>query len=254
MFKNNPLFFIHFLFLNIQLFIATAVFCWNTIKVVFSEERSFSKTQLVKPTFSIRSSNTFLKRWRHFGFWAISAETTIFIVFPGFHCFGHKKMLGQNSVHENARFFSLPDTNRVSQFLLFFSFLSFLDDHLENTIFIGFCGLFPFCFFPFLFLLQQHKMQFSIRKPHFWYPDNFAKTLFGTNWHCLRFNKNMPKNYINGENSAQTKNLDQYLTQLLDQLLTQKTKSWTSFLLYNIYIYTRIKIELNYFYLFSNID
>ena len=63
-------------------------------------------------------------------------------------------MAKTDSVHENARFFSLPDTNSVRQFLLtikFFSFFSFLDDHLKNTICTGFFGLFPFCFFFFCF-------------------------------------------------------------------------------------------------------
>ena len=36
-------------------------FAENTIKIVFSEKHSFSKTQLVKPTFSPMSKNTFFK-------------------------------------------------------------------------------------------------------------------------------------------------------------------------------------------------
>ena len=77
-----------------------------------------------------------------------------------------------DSVHENAVFFSLPDTNSVRQFSLkihFFIF-SFLDDHLKNTIFIGFGGL----FLPCLFLLQQHKKDKN-KKCNF-----FSKTSFLT--------------------------------------------------------------------------
>ena len=52
-------------------------FAENTIKIVLSEKHSFSKTQLVKPTFSPMSKNTFFKekvsflvlgnfRWNHY--------------------------------------------------------------------------------------------------------------------------------------------------------------------------------------------
>ena len=64
------------------------------------------------------SNNTFSQKRFHFWFWAISAETTIFIVFPGLDCFGPKTSLAKtDSVHEDARFFSFPDTNSVRQFL-----------------------------------------------------------------------------------------------------------------------------------------
>ena len=72
-------------------------FAENTIKIVLSGKHSFSKTQLVKPTFSPMSKkHLFQKKRCHFCFWAIPAETTIFIVFPGLHCFGPKKFFGQN--------------------------------------------------------------------------------------------------------------------------------------------------------------
>ena len=101
-------------------------FAENTIKIVFSGKHSFPKTQLVKPTFSTMSKNTFFKKKCHFCFWAISAETPIFIVFPALHCFGPKKILAKtDSCNENARFFSVPDTNSVRQFLLKIIFLIF---------------------------------------------------------------------------------------------------------------------------------
>ena len=72
-------------------------FSENTLKNVFSAKHSFSKIQLVKPTFSPMSKkHLFSQKRRHLWFWAISAETTIFIVFPGLHCFGPKKFFGQN--------------------------------------------------------------------------------------------------------------------------------------------------------------
>ena len=105
MFKNNPLFFIDFCFFQHTVFVFEKLcFAENTIKIVFSGH-SFSKTQLVKPTFSTMSKNTFFKEkvW----FWAISAETPIFIVFPALHCFGPKKNLAKtDSCNENALFSS----------------------------------------------------------------------------------------------------------------------------------------------------
>ena len=97
MFKNNPLFFINFLFFQHTVFVFEKLcFAENTIKIVFSGKHSFSETQLVKPTFSTMSKTPFSKKRCHFWFWAISTETPIFIVFPGLHCFGPKKNFGQN--------------------------------------------------------------------------------------------------------------------------------------------------------------
>ena len=97
MLKNNPLFSQIFYFFEHTAFLLQLLcFAENIIKIVFSEEHSFSKTQLVKPTFAHMSKNTFVKKECHFWFWALSAETTFFIVLPGFHCFGPKRILGQN--------------------------------------------------------------------------------------------------------------------------------------------------------------
>ena len=62
MFKNNPLFFINFLFFQHTVFAFEKLcFAENTIKIAFSGKHSFLKTQLVKPTFSPMSKNTFFK-------------------------------------------------------------------------------------------------------------------------------------------------------------------------------------------------
>ena len=62
MFKNNPLFFINFLFFQHTVFVFEKLcFAENTIKIVFSGKHSFSETQLSKPTFSTMSKNTFFK-------------------------------------------------------------------------------------------------------------------------------------------------------------------------------------------------
>ena len=89
-------------------------FSENTIKVVFSETQLFKNTVSKTHFFTHVKKTPFSKTGVIFGF----AETTIFIVFPGLHCFGPKKISAKtDSVHENARFFSLPDTNSVRQFL-----------------------------------------------------------------------------------------------------------------------------------------
>ena len=134
MFKNNPLFFINFLFFSQHTVFVFEKLCFaeNTIKIVFSGKHSFSKTQLVKPTFSTLSKTPFSKKRCHFCFFCLfanSAETPFYSV-SCFALFWSKKNLAKtDSVHENARFFSLPDTNSVRQFLLkillFFDFSHF---------------------------------------------------------------------------------------------------------------------------------
>ena len=66
-------------------------------------------------------------------------------------------------------------------------------------------------------------MQFSFWKPHFWHPQNFAKTLFWHNVTLFVFSKIPQKHYKNGRGGKQwKKNLDQFLTLNLDQFLTLK--------------------------------
>ena len=74
-----------------------AVFCWKHYRNSVSGKHSFSKTQLVKPTFSAMSKNTlpFPKKGVIFAFFAISAETPIFSV-SCFALFWSKKSFGQN--------------------------------------------------------------------------------------------------------------------------------------------------------------
>ena len=104
-----------------------AVFCWKHYKdSVFREKHSFSKAQLVKPTFSPMSKNTFFKekvsflvlgnfRWNHY-----------FYSFSWFTLFWSKKHFWPKQiVCTKMRFFSLPDTNSVRQFLLKIHFFDF---------------------------------------------------------------------------------------------------------------------------------
>ena len=168
MFKNNPLFFINFLFFHHTVFVFEKLgFAENTIKIVFSEKHSFSKTQLVKPTFSPMSKNTFFQKKVSFLVLANFRWNHYFYSFSWFALFWAKKkfLAKTDSVHENARFFSLPDTNSVRQFLqknpFFFSlFFTFLDDHLKKHYFYRVFWPFPFSFFFFfLFLFLQHKKE-----------------------------------------------------------------------------------------------
>ena len=106
-------------------------------------------------------------------------------------------------MHENARFCSPFVPQIVSGNFAkhpFITFFHFWMTTLKNTYFYAFLGLFHFFFSFFLFLCLQHKkdkkkMLFSFRKPHFWYPHNFAKTLFWHNVTLLVF-WSMPKNTI----------------------------------------------------------
>ena len=142
------------------------------------------------------SKNTFSKKRCHFWFWAISAETTIFTVFPGLHCFGSKKCFGQNrSCARKCAFFPLPDTNSVKQFLqkiILFDFFIFLDDHLKNTIFIG-CVAFSIFFFSFSVFsnIQRKNNVIFFSKTSFLTSPKFCKKkhYFGTMWHYLCFQK-----------------------------------------------------------------
>ena len=79
-------------------------------------------------------------------------------------------------------------------------------------------------------------MQFSFRKPHFWHPPNFAKTLF---WHTvalLVFLKMPPKHYKNGEKQWKN-NLDHFLTLNLDHFLTLKPPNLGPLFNFTAYIY-----------------
>ena len=150
MFKNNPLFFINFLFFVQHTVFVFEKLCFaeNTIKIVFSRKHSFSKTQLVKPTFSTMSKNTFFKEKVSFLVLGNFRWNPYFYSFSCFTLFWSKKNWPKQIVATKMRFFSLPDTNSVRQFWLkihFLWFFTFLDDHLKKPYFYM-----VFCYFPFL--------------------------------------------------------------------------------------------------------
>ena len=198
MFENKPLFVIKFLFFpHTVLVFEKLCFAENTIKIVLSAKHSFSKTQLVKPTFS-----------------------QFFLVCT---VLGPKHFLAKtDSARENALFFSLPDTNSVRQFLPKIHFLIF---HIfawppQKTLFVLVFWPFPFSFFSFFCFYSQHKKDknkkcnFLFENLIFDIPKILQKHYFGTVWHYLCFPK-CPKNTIKLMKTA--KKLDQFLTLDLDQ-------------------------------------
>ena len=110
------------------------------------------------------SKTPFSKKRCHFWFWflAISAESTIFIAFPGPLFWSKKHFWPKQIVCTKMRaFFSLPDTNSVRQFLLkiyFLGFFTFWMTTAKKTVFTGFWGLFHFvCFSFFCFYFSNVK-------------------------------------------------------------------------------------------------
>ena len=126
--QKQPTIFHKFLFFQHTVFVFEKLcFAENTIKTVFSGKHSFSKTQLVKPTFSPMSKNTFFQKKVSFLLLGNFRWNHSFYSFSWFALFWTKNFFfaKTDSVHENARFFSLPDTNRVSQFLQKIHFFDF---------------------------------------------------------------------------------------------------------------------------------
>ena len=94
---------------------------------------------------------------------------------------------------------------------------------------------------------QKQKMPFSVRRPHFLHPDNFAKTVF---WHpyTLSVILNIPNSTLKLGIISKTI-LDQMLTLNLDQSLTYKAPNRVPdidstakcmYMYMYIYIYTRV--------------
>ena len=107
--KQRTIFHKFSVFFNISFLLLKSCVLLKTL--VFSEKHSFSKLFRVQSTVSKThffhpcQKHLFQRKGVIFWFWAISAETTIFIVFPGLHCFGPKKILAKtDSVHEHALF------------------------------------------------------------------------------------------------------------------------------------------------------
>ena len=176
MFKNNPLFFIDFF--QPTYFIATAVPCWKHYKNNVLSKTQFSKTQLVKPLFHPNQRTPYAKKRCHFRFWAISAETTISIIFPGFSLFWAPQKSVQNRKRARKLAFfllSLPDTNGVRQLLLKLLVVIFLIFWIptwktQSLYFWPFSILFSFGL-SFSNIKRQKQKGIFFENPHFWHPD-----------------------------------------------------------------------------------
>ena len=136
------------------------------------------------------SKNTFSKKRCHFWFWPISAETTIFIVFPGLHCFGAKIFWPKQIVCTKMRVF-LPSLTQIVSGNFCKKKSSFYFSHfwmttLKNTIFIWFFGLFHFPFFSFFCFYfsnlkrKNKKCNFLFENLTFDIPKILQKHYFGT--------------------------------------------------------------------------
>ena len=151
-------------------------FSENTIKRVRSDKKKKkkkTKKQLFKNTvskthfFTHAKKHLFPTKRCHFWFWAISAETTIFIVLPGLHCFGPKQILAKtDSVHENARFSPFLTQIVSGNFckkIHFFDFSRFWMTTFKKHYFYRVFWPFPFYFSRFYFSnLKKEKAKNAI--------------------------------------------------------------------------------------------
>ena len=158
------------------------------------------------------SKHTFSKKRCHFGFGQFPLKPLFGECFLVYIVLGQKNVLAKtDSVHENARFFSLPNINSVRQFLKnpFFCFLTFLDDHFKKHYFYRVFGLIYFSFFCVYFSnIKKEKTKNTIffSKTSFLTSPKFCKkTLFWHNVTLFVFSKIPPKHYTNGENSETKK-------------------------------------------------
>ena len=115
MFQNNPLFFINFQFFSTYSFCFwKAVFCWKHYKNSVFRKRQLFKNTVSKTHFFNHVKKHLFPKKVSFLFFAISAETPIFIVFPALHCFGPKKIWPKQIVCTKMRVFSPFLTQIVS--------------------------------------------------------------------------------------------------------------------------------------------
>ena len=189
---------------------------------MFSENTAFQKHS--KTHFFTYVKNTFFKKRCHFWFWPISAKPTIFTVFLGFHRLVQKHFWARtDSVHENARFFSLLDTNSVRQFWLKLHFSIFLSfgclprKHCFYRVVWPF-SIFIFCFSCSNIKIKNKKCNFIFENVIFDIPTILRNTILAQlDTMCVFLN--MPQNTLNFGKTVKRKSLDQFF----------KDNSWTSF-------------------------
>ena len=186
---------------------------------MFSGKHSFSKTQLVKPTFSTMSKNTFFPKKVSFLLFCNFRWNPYFYSVFCFTLFWSKKQFWPKQIVATKMrvFVSLPDTNSVRQFLLkiqFFWFSHFCMTTLKKPYFYRFFAIFPFLFF-FFFLFLFSNIKKKNKKCNFLFEnlifDNpkFCKNTILTHCDTICDTKKAKKHYKTGEK--------------------QQKKTWTSF-------------------------
>ena len=149
-------------------------------------KHSFSKTQLVKPTFfnHVKKNTLFQKKVSFLLFLQFPLKPLFLLCFLLCTVLVQKEFWPKQIVCMKMRFFSLPDTNSVRQFLLkihVFDFSHFWMTTLKKTYFYRFFWSFPFYFSFFYFSnIKKKKTKNAIffSKTSFLITQNFAKTLF----------------------------------------------------------------------------
>ena len=180
---------------------------------MFSEKHNFSTTQLVKPTFSPMSKNTFFKkkvsffvlgnfRWNHY-----LSSVSWFTLFWGPNFLWPKQI-----VCTKMRVF-LPSWHKWCQAIfaknpVFFDFSHFWMTTLKHYFYRLF-GPFPFFLFLFLFLQHKKKNKNAIifSKTSFLTSSNFCKNTVLAQCGTICVFKHAQKHYKNG---GKNENLDQF--------------------------------------------
>ena len=201
MFKNNPLFFIHFcFFFNIQFCFWKAVFCWKHYKNSVFRNTAFQNT-VSKTHFSnhvkkhlFQKKVSFLLfcnfRWNPY-FYSVSCFTLFW---------SHKKIWPNQIVATKMRVFSPFLTQIVSGNFckkkkknIFLIFHIFGWPPLKNPIFIGILA-FSLFFFFFFFCFSLSNIKRKNKKCNFLFenlifdkPKILQKHYFDTLWHYLCF-------------------------------------------------------------------
>ena len=221
-----------------------AVFCWKHYKnCIFSRRQLLGITDSKVPFEAPSHNGAFATNSAIWGFSHVPAETHIFIVFCHLEWPQRKDHFQKtNSCNENAPFLYRPNTNSVCLFSkndIFTKKDHFLHNH-PKTLFSVFLLEFTFSFFSYLlFYFFQHKKDKN-KKCTF-----FPKTLFDTLTNCQKIFSHpctlfvifkIPKNTLKLGKTSKT-NLGPSFDATLDQVWTQKTKSWFKFWLSSTYTY-----------------
>ena len=252
--QTTPIFgkFLFFFFQVTFFHVYKAVFCWKHYKIsVFSRAQLLCITDSKTPFRGKTQNGTFVTKSAILGFpracwnpyfcsvWWLWLGTKKRTTFP--------KQIVATKMRTFLTFRTQIVLANFSKKWHFYKKGPFVHNHPKNTIFLG-------CFwnvcFPFFHVFSfsfsnlkktKTKSAHFFSKTLFWQPDKLPKNYFHapTLFVFLRY----PKNTIKLGKPAKT-NLGPSFDATLDQVLTQKPKSWTKFWLYSIYIYMCVCCEV----------